>query len=391
MILKKWVKIITLYIKNYKNQIMKKNLGMSKLCLNHKCISGQYQKLVDATNIVSKTDINGIITFANSKFIEMSGYSEDELIGKSHNIIRDSSMSPEVYEELWKTIKSNKSWSGVITNKRKNGEIYTVDASIFPLVDDDENIIEYIAIRHDITKLLYLNSKVDKLNKYKIEQENIALEKLEAGIVNNMSEDECQVAYHPSDVISGDFYSIYKLNNGSTFIYIFDGQGHGVAPALTVFAISSIMNQVIHEIQTITELIQKLAPNIKNFLGEIEQLSYTMILLSPDKKSLSYASGGMYPFLVKNGNNIIKYKVNNTPFMNFSPMPEVTTVELGEWDSLMIYTDGLIEHEDELLNHLNPEKLILQESSKIIQTLQEIYTHKFDDDVTCLNFNNIKS
>lgn len=368
---------------------MKKNLSMSELCLNHECISGQYQNLVDATNIVSKTDIHGTITYVNSKFIEISGYSEDELIGKSHNIIRDPDMSSKVFIEIWQTIKSNRSWSGVLTNKRKNGEIYTVNASIFPLTDKNNTIIEYIAIRHDLTELLCLNKKVQKLHRYNVEQETLAREKLEAGIVNDMSKDECHVVYHPSDILSGDFYSIYKLKNGSTFIYLFDGQGHGVVPALTVFAISSIMNQIIDEVQTIDELIKKLAPNIKNFLGEIEQLSYTMILLSPDKKNLCYASGGMYPFLVKKGDNVVKYKVNNTPFMNFSPMPKVTNVILDDWDSMMVFTDGLIEHEEELLNHLHPEELILKERSEIKNTMEDIYNHKFEDDVTCLSFSNV--
>ena len=376
-------------MKNYKNLIMKNNLSMSELCFNHECISGQYQNLVDATNIVSKTDIHGIITYANPKFLEISGYSEDELIGKSHNIIRDPDMSPKVFKEIWETIKSNKSWNGILTNKRKNGEIYTVDASIFPIVNSNDTIIEYIAIRHDLTELLCLNKKVAKLHKYNIEQETLAREKLDAGIVNDMSEDECHIVYHPSDILSGDFYSIYKLKNGSTFIYLFDGQGHGLVPALTVFAISSVMKQVINEVQTIEELINKLAPSIKNFLGEIEQLSYTMILLSPDKKSLCYASGGMYPFLVKKGDDVVKYKVNNTPFMNFSPMPKVTNVILNDWDSMMIYTDGITEHEYDFLNHLHPEELIVKEKSEIKNTMEEIYNHKFEDDVTCLSFNNI--
>ena len=367
---------------------MQNNTQIDEHCTNHKCISSQYQDLVDATNIVSKTDTYGVITFANSLFEEISGYTQEELIGKSHNIVRDPDMPSSVFKELWTTLKSKKSWKGVVTNKRKDGTKYTVDASIFPILDDNENIVEYIAIRHDITELLRLSEKVKILHDYNMEQENIAREKLEAGIINHMTSEECQVVYHPSDILSGDFYSIYKLNNGSTFIYLLDGQGHGVAPSLTVFAISSIMNQIINEVETIEELVIKLAPNIKNFLGDIEQLSYTMIIISADKKELFYASGGMYPFLIKKGDDVMKFKANNTPFMNFSNMPVVTNVQLGEWDSIMVYTDGLVEHEKDKIEHLKPEALISESFKNMQINMRDIYNYKFDDDVTCLYFQN---
>lgn len=79
----------------------------------------EYKKAIDESSIVSKTDKNGLITFVNKKFCEISGYEEDELIGKSHNIVRHPSMTKEFFAQMWETILDKKIFKGVIANKRK--------------------------------------------------------------------------------------------------------------------------------------------------------------------------------------------------------------------------------------------------------------------------------
>ena len=353
--------------------------------MNNNSVLNQYQNIVDATNIVSKSDIEGNITYVNNIFVEISGYSRDELMGKPHSILRDPDLSSEIFRDLWSTIQSKETWNGIISNLKKDGTKYIVEASIFPILDDDGNIVEYISIRHDITNLINLHEEVSKLHNDRLEQEQIAKEKLESGIVNDMTLCECQVLYHPSDTLSGDFYSIYKRNDGSIFIYLLDGQGHGISAALTVFSISSMMTQAIYETETLGEIMKKLSPSVKNFLGDEEQLSYTMIMISKDKKTISYSSAGMYPFLLRTNDEVRRIKPNNTPFMNFSPTPEILTLTLDKWDSIMLYSDGLVEHENkEILEYL-PEKLI-KKQDLIANALKEIALHKFDDDVTLLHF-----
>lgn len=113
----------------------------------------EYKKAIDESSIVSKTDKNGLITFVNKKFCEVSGYEEHELIGKSHNIVRHPSMTKEFFNNLWKTITNKEIFKGVIVNKKKNGLVYYVDTTIIPILDENKNIEEFIAIRHDITKV----------------------------------------------------------------------------------------------------------------------------------------------------------------------------------------------------------------------------------------------
>ncbi len=114
----------------------------------------QYKRALDASSIISKTDITGIITYVNDKFCEISGYSREELIGKSHNIVHHADMPNELFYELWETIKANKTYHAVIKNKKKSGDFYYVDTTIVPIVGADGKIIEYFSIRHDLTDLI---------------------------------------------------------------------------------------------------------------------------------------------------------------------------------------------------------------------------------------------
>jgi PAS domain S-box-containing protein len=115
----------------------------------------QYQNLTDKSSIISKTDKFGIITYANDEFCKVSKYSKEELLGKSHKIVRHPDNPSSLYAEMWDTIKNKKQmWRGVIRNLTKDNVSYYVDAIITPILDIDNEIIEYIALRNDITEVM---------------------------------------------------------------------------------------------------------------------------------------------------------------------------------------------------------------------------------------------
>ena len=97
--------------------------------------------------IISQTDLQGIITFANRMFCDTSGYKASELSGKPHNIIRHPDMPKAAFEKMWDTIKSGQSWNGLVKNLRKDGLYYWVDTEILPLKDADDKVTGYIAAR----------------------------------------------------------------------------------------------------------------------------------------------------------------------------------------------------------------------------------------------------
>lgn len=97
-------------------------------------------------HLITTTDLQGVITFANDDFIAVSGFSREELVGQHHNVIRHPDMPPGAFAELWASIKSGRSWKGLVKNRCKNGDYYWVDAYVTPIVKDGE-VIEYQLVR----------------------------------------------------------------------------------------------------------------------------------------------------------------------------------------------------------------------------------------------------
>ncbi|MDD2356746.1 MAG: PAS domain S-box protein [Thiovulaceae bacterium] len=97
--------------------------------------------------IVSETDTKGVITFANRKFCEISGYEKDELIGKPHNIVRHPDMPRIAFAQMWHDIQAGNTWHGIVKNLRKDGLYYWVETEITPVFDAEGTITGYIAAR----------------------------------------------------------------------------------------------------------------------------------------------------------------------------------------------------------------------------------------------------
>lgn len=102
--------------------------------------------LPDGRYLVSKTDLKGIITYANDAFVDLCGFSRQELIGNNHNLVRHPDMPPSAFADLWKTIKQGLPWQGVVKNRSKNGDFYWVKAFVAPVYDGTD-IVGYMSVR----------------------------------------------------------------------------------------------------------------------------------------------------------------------------------------------------------------------------------------------------
>ena len=102
--------------------------------------------LKDTETVVSKTDLQGNITYVNADFISISGFSEEELIGAPQNIVRHPDMPVEAFADFWRTIKSGKAWTGMVKNRCKNGNFYWVEANAAPLIENGR-VVGYTSVR----------------------------------------------------------------------------------------------------------------------------------------------------------------------------------------------------------------------------------------------------
>ena len=136
----------------------------------------ELQKSIDIISenvIYSRTDTKGFITYASKAFCKISGYTQEELLGKPHNIIRHMDMPKEAFKNMWQTIQTGKSWKGEVKNLKKNRDFYWVMAYISPEYDNHGNLIGYAAVRHDITHkkaLEELNKNLEEKIAFEIEK-----------------------------------------------------------------------------------------------------------------------------------------------------------------------------------------------------------------------------
>jgi PAS domain S-box-containing protein len=120
------------------------------------------------------TDLDGNIEYVNTKFCNITGYSEDEALGQNPRILKSGYHSPEYYKDLWDTISSGKPWKGELYNRHKNGTYFWEEAVISPIVDEQNNILNYIAIKQDISEKKRIQQQLNKSEENLKEAQKIA-------------------------------------------------------------------------------------------------------------------------------------------------------------------------------------------------------------------------
>jgi len=125
----------------------------------------EWQAILKALNnlsITSKTDTAMNITYVNDEFLKVSKYPREELMGRNHRMISSGEHLESFWKELYGTITNGKTWQGMVKNKAKDGSYYWVIATVFPILNDKGEIIEYMSIRNEITKLKDRESQMEK-------------------------------------------------------------------------------------------------------------------------------------------------------------------------------------------------------------------------------------
>ncbi|MFT7004570.1 MAG: PAS domain S-box-containing protein [Sulfurimonas sp.] len=213
-------------------------------------ISKQYQEVTDHSDIVSKTDLSGKITYANDEFCKISEYTREELIGKNHNIVRHPDNPFYIYQNMWETIKKKKQiWKGTIRNITKSGKIYYVASTVKPILDLNGDILEYIALRHNVSDIISQRKQLEDFLYY---THNPVLAIIEVIDYNNLEKfyGYSEISYIERQIhkkifeyfpIDCGFKNIYILGNGK-FAFVKDVEGLDIEQVIQ--EIKFILNNV---------------------------------------------------------------------------------------------------------------------------------------------------
>ncbi len=151
-----------------KKEEFQKSLESSNLELSH------LKYALDESSLIAFTDTEGLMTYVNDKFCEVSKYSRNELIGNTHYILNSGFHSDEFFENIWAQIAKGEVWIGGVKNKAKDGSFYWVHTAIIPFKDEEGKIYQYLTIMQDITQLRTLSSQYESLKIKNKETEQFA-------------------------------------------------------------------------------------------------------------------------------------------------------------------------------------------------------------------------
>jgi CheY-like chemotaxis protein len=250
------------------------------------------------------------------------------------------------------------------------------------------NVTEHLELTRSVDNL---NNKLHLLNEYRQKEEKKAHKK-QLQIIQNELESSlswnCKTLYKAADELSGDTYSILRQKDDSVLVYIIDGMGHGVVPALTTFAVAGVIRHYIAQYSDFEGLMQHLVHTLQGLLDEAEQLSFTFFNIDLKSKELKYSIGGMYPALVIKDEELLNVKANNIPMMSFTQEVEIDTITFEYLDKLLLYSDGLVE--EEVNNELfHPEALIADEM--LLSSSFEVFNNRSnEDDITIVYLDNLE-
>jgi c-di-GMP phosphodiesterase len=355
----------------------------------------QYKFVLDESAVVSKTDLNGVITYVNSSFEKHSGFSKKEAIGKNHRLVSHPDTSKSQFKMLWKTISKGNIWKGILKNKSKDGNSYYNSITIIPIKNAHGEILEYISAGTIVTELIENRTKLQSLFKTDALTglgNRVSLidyiSKRESGVLTLINIDrfkEINDSYSHSmgdAVIKGLANRLFEFFNDKNYkLYRLQADVFGI------FTMNKSKDNVIADVKSFMNTLGKEPYSLenKNFM-----LTYTCGIASNSENLLTYADIA----LSEAKNRKIKIKVyeasmksieefrNNLEwverlhiaikedriFPHYQPIYNYKTGKIDKYEALMrLVEDGKIIYPNEYLSIAKKTKLYPELTYKMVE------------------------
>ncbi len=197
-------------------------------------------------NTVIITDIKGNIEYVNPKFTQLTGYTFSEVQGKNPRILSSHNQSKEFYTELWKTLTNGKTWKGKFQNKTKSGSYFWEQSTITPILDEEGKIVNFLAVKEDITERIKNEEELRKANELIKDKENQLATILKTAnegfwiIDNNGITTECNIKlcsileYTESEIVGKSIYNFVDESNSKIFKNQLSQRNKGIATSYEI-------------------------------------------------------------------------------------------------------------------------------------------------------------
>ncbi|MGM0597187.1 MAG: PAS domain S-box protein [Myxococcota bacterium] len=254
----------------------------------------RFAQIVDqASNIIIVTDLEGNIIYVNPSFEKTTGYTYNEVLGKNPNILQSNQHPTEFYKKLWNTITRGETWHGYLINKKKDGQLYHEDASIFSLKDKQGKITNYCAVKKDVTIEKDLEDQLVRIRKME------TVSRLAGGLAHDFNNlltaisghaQLCKMELSESSSLNQDIDAIIQAGNRAKKLVaqlLAIGKKQIIKP--TVVNLNKIINDLYPMLHRMLPdnivLVRHLSPNIpyiEGDPGQLEQILINLVMNSRD-------------------------------------------------------------------------------------------------------------
>lgn len=349
-------------------------------------VSNIERPVPESAILVSKTDLKGIITYCNSALCDITGYSEDELIGKPHSLLRHPDVPAELFAQLWGQIQAGIPWRGLIKNRCKNGDHYWVDANLTPLIEDGVRIgyvsLRYRAALRDVAAAeeyfhaahegmhpappvksdsqyivelqRRLAQKIERLEQYR--DANEAELRIGSEIMSRLStaqgdyDSAIRAQIKPAHHFSGDIFMSARTPSGNLNLILADAVGHGLIAALNLLPLTQIFHGMSKKGFNVSQIAAEMNSKIHTTMPVDRFISAVLISIDVRERLIEVWNGGMpAPVLLgRDGEVMQKWTSCNLPLGLLDDgafSPEVNMFHFDADSQLFVFSDGFLEAE----------------------------------------------
>jgi PAS domain S-box-containing protein len=337
--------------------------------------------------LVSRTNLKGIINYCNLAFCAISGYTEGELLGKPHNIIRHPDVPSEYFADCWQCIESDFPWNGIVKNRCKNGDYYWVEVNVTPWFEHGEKV-GYVSLRYRATRAQIATAEKNYLAarqnlwvaefpvkpdlhyivelQQRLADKIMALEKhrdrsdeeLQIGSdimaringMHGMTDPSLRQKISPAAYYSGDMILTTRISADVLHVLLADAVGHGLTAAINVLPLSQTFHSMSKKGFNISRIAEELNQKIHKFMPVDRFVSTTLISIDSRNQKIEVWNGGNPPavLLAEDGEILYKWKSRNLPLGIFDSDSFSSATEIFDFKhdcQLYLFSDGLPEAE----------------------------------------------
>lgn len=290
------------------------------------------------------TDTRGTIRYVNPAFTATTGFSREEVMGKTPAILKSGEHDDEFYSKMWTTILNGGVFTGTLINRKKCGDLYYSEQTITPMREKGGRITRFVSVWKDVTEQRKLQEHEFQLGLARAVQQRFY--KANGPVVPGF--DLVGRAF-PADHTGGDYFDFFPMPGGSVGIAIGDVTGHGFGSALLMAEMRAYTRMIAAAEPDVGKVLQRVGRILYGDLASSQLITLLLVSLDPRTRSLSYSNAGHVPGYLMGSSGEVEstLKATGVP-LGFDPgatYPTVDSEKLAPGKILTLLTDGITETE----------------------------------------------